>query len=58
MDFADRLAMQPGGLKDLRQLQVAFSCDSLRRHITEEYLLRSFGSECAIHFYLDGSGPM
>jgi hypothetical protein len=57
MDLTNRLASQPAGAKADGHVQVAFSCDSSRRHITEEYLSDAFAPGCATHLYLDVLGP-
>jgi hypothetical protein len=53
MDSTNRLASRPADAETDGHVRVAFSCDSVRRHITEEYLSDAFAPGCATHFYLD-----
>lgn len=57
MGLTSRLASPPGGATANGHVQVAFSCHSSRRHITEEYLSVTFAPGCATHSYLDVLGP-
>ncbi len=57
MDLTNRLASQPSGAEAAGHIQVAFSYDSSRRHITEKYLSDAFAPGSATHFRLDVLGP-
>jgi hypothetical protein len=56
MNVTNRLATQPLVASETRDPRVAFSCNSSRRHITEEYLSDSFAPGCATHYYLNVFG--